>query len=251
MKLKSSASRRLLSGVLVACLGSAFLVLSSPEAWAQGGKKPSKEMVEEWRKDLDEARSLLAAGDAEKARGQLLLLHQEIVLQRAKGEEVEGLLGDLTVLRAVAAYEMEDEQQAVWYWKVAQQLFPARVEEARKSDMPALAFLRQNESERPGSLPEIEPPEEESDLTPPQKVYSPMPIYPGPEDRATKKVSLVVRTQIGTDGRLSNPQIVESKGLTALVLWALNPVREWQFEPATRDGEPIPVDYQLSLTSGA
>lgn len=86
-----------------------------------------------------------------------------------------------------------------------------------------------------------------SDVEPPQKVSTPPPTIQHRPRHGNGYGKVVVQAVIATDGRVVCPRVLEgaSPGFTDA---ALEAVVGWRFEPATRDGEPVPVRYTLTTT---
>ncbi|HMB53620.1 MAG TPA: energy transducer TonB, partial [Thermoanaerobaculia bacterium] len=58
---------------------------------------------------------------------------------------------------------------------------------------------------------------------------------------------VIVQTTIGTDGRLRGMRLL--KGLShGLDESTMETICTWRFEPATRDGEPVEVYYNLTVS---
>ena len=84
-------------------------------------------------------------------------------------------------------------------------------------------------------------------IIPPKAVYSPSPHY---TNRARKKKiqgSVVVGLIVTAEGNVREPKVVTSldKDLDEQALVA---VATWKFEPATKDGKPVSVHANVSVT---
>ena len=86
----------------------------------------------------------------------------------------------------------------------------------------------------------------EGDVAKPVIRHSIAPEYPeaGKEDGTTGLV--VVRTVIGKDGSVRDAWVTQPLG-DAFDSAALDAIRQWQFEPATREGEAVEVYYNLTV----
>jgi TonB family protein len=92
------------------------------------------------------------------------------------------------------------------------------------------------------------------DVTPPVRIETPAPEYTQAARDAGLEGLVVVKAIIDATGFVRQPQIVQ--GLDAdLDAVVLDTMSRWRFEPATLDGTPVPVYYQLvsrfSLTASA
>lgn len=86
----------------------------------------------------------------------------------------------------------------------------------------------------------------EGDVEKPIRTHGPAPAYPpiAKEERIQGRV--VAKTVITTEGTIESVEIIESLGeeFDAAVRDAL---KEWRFEPAKLDGEPVDVHYHLTF----
>lgn len=81
---------------------------------------------------------------------------------------------------------------------------------------------------------------------------TPPPEYPETLRRDGVTGTVVVKIQIGTDGKVSNAEVVKSNQ-HKLEIFAAKAVRKWVFKPATRDGVSVEsslvIPIQFSLES--
>ena len=86
----------------------------------------------------------------------------------------------------------------------------------------------------------------EGDVTPPRVVEKTMPQYP--EEARKEKIEgmVVLQTVIDSNGEVQEIKASKSQpyGLTEA---AIEAVRQWRFEPALLDGEPVAVIYSLTI----
>ncbi len=59
----------------------------------------------------------------------------------------------------------------------------------------------------------------------------------------------VFRVEIGTDGLVHNPTLVQSSGSVAADDKAEAAIKRWKYKPATRDGVPVPVLINVEIRS--
>ena len=70
-------------------------------------------------------------------------------------------------------------------------------------------------------------------------VNTPMPHYPAELGCAGIGGLVMLDLTVGTDGKPTKVQLMGSSGQPALDRSALEGVKSWQFEPATRGGKPV------------
>lgn len=85
------------------------------------------------------------------------------------------------------------------------------------------------------------------DVLPPVKVYYPQPRYTEEARQARIQGVTLLQAVIDTEGNVSELRILKGLPL-GLDQSAMETVRQWKFEPATRDGVPVPVYYNLTVS---
>ncbi len=76
---------------------------------------------------------------------------------------------------------------------------------------------------------------------PPQLRHNRPPDYPLEARRAGFEGTVVLRAAVAADGRVGKVEIAQSSGHRVLDAAAIRAVRSWQYEPAYRDGQPVPA----------
>ncbi len=84
------------------------------------------------------------------------------------------------------------------------------------------------------------------DITPAVKISSPNPQYTEEARRARIQGVVLLEAIIGCDGRVTNITVLQGLplGLTEAAVDALS---RWRFEPATLNGSPVSVFYNLTV----
>ena len=81
----------------------------------------------------------------------------------------------------------------------------------------------------------------------PRAVSAPAPDYPAAALRAGASGEVVLRIEVDDRGRPAEVSVVSSSRNRDLDRAALRAVRRWRFEPALRDGQPVPGTVQQSI----
>lgn len=81
----------------------------------------------------------------------------------------------------------------------------------------------------------------------PRVVSAPAPDYPAAALRAGASGEVVLRIEVDAGGRPAEISVVSSSRNRDLDRAALRAVRRWRFEPALRDGQPVPGTVQQSI----
>jgi len=84
------------------------------------------------------------------------------------------------------------------------------------------------------------------DVEAPVKLHAPRPGYTEEARQARIQGVVMLQVIVDTEGNVIDPKII--KGLPmGLDQQAVETVRQWKFKPALRDGEPVPVYYNLTI----
>jgi len=81
----------------------------------------------------------------------------------------------------------------------------------------------------------------------PRAIYMPDPEYSDEARKAHHQGTVTLWVVLNAEGRIERERIYQSLGM-GLDEQALAAVRTWRFEPATRNGQPIPVQMYVDVT---
>lgn len=85
------------------------------------------------------------------------------------------------------------------------------------------------------------------EVSAPVKVHAPEPTYTE-EARAARVMGVVIlRTVVDADGTVRDVEVLKGLPL-GMTESAVETVRQWRFRPATRNGVPVPVYYNLTIS---
>lgn len=87
----------------------------------------------------------------------------------------------------------------------------------------------------------------EPDRSVPRPVSTPAPNYPRASLRRGEAGEVLLRVHVGANGRTQAIDIVRSSQHRRLDHAAVAAVRRWRFEPAMRDGQPVPGEVQVPV----
>lgn len=100
-------------------------------------------------------------------------------------------------------------------------------------------------SQAPAASPSSAAPETAS--REPRVLSAPAPDYPAAALRSGASGEVVLRIEVDARGRPAEVTVVSSSRNRDLDRAALRAVRRWRFEPAMRDGQPVPGTVQQSI----
>jgi TonB family protein len=83
-------------------------------------------------------------------------------------------------------------------------------------------------------------------VTPPRPKHKVEPTYSQEALDAKYQGSVLLRLLIDSSGNVKDPVVVRPLGL-GLDEKAIEAVRQWKFEPATKDGEPVEVKANIEI----
>ncbi len=226
-------------------------VLAVGAVSAQTRKQPprlAQKTLESWDAELTLIDRQLIEGNPKRAYRLATNLSREMVELVVSAPQVPRLLGVASVLRALAAHQLGDADEALWHWHVAHQVFPETHKLLLTVYGAAGEFLQANPPRNRGgkvgdTLLAVE------GVTPPRKRRAPAPRFPLAK-REAQPVSVTVQVIVGVDGRPRSPLLRDSEGELTLVWATLEALRRWEFDPAERDGVEVAVFYDLAVNFG-
>ncbi len=80
----------------------------------------------------------------------------------------------------------------------------------------------------------------------PRPLYDPDPEYSEEARKAKYQGTVVLWVIVGPDGKVRDVRIARSLGM-GLDEKAMEAVRQWRFEPAKKDGQPVPVQVSIEV----
>lgn len=84
------------------------------------------------------------------------------------------------------------------------------------------------------------------ELVAPRAIHRVPPNYPGDLRRQGVEGSVTLSAEIGVNGVPRNVEVVRSSH-PALNQPAVDALRRWRFKPGTKDGEPVPVTFEVTI----
>jgi TonB family protein len=239
-----------------------FLFLLAVVALPQPSR--SQSLADRWMTGLKAVDQQLRAQDWAAAERQAGQLAAAIADSAGTSEDAAYSLAVASVFRAIAAAELGRQDEAAWSWDTALNLDPSVAKTNLSPYGPAAAELRKRtlrpvETElnpeymrlvdETGKVEFVKTDEEgQGKVRRPRVSRQVSPRYPQGLRGLRKEGWVAVSSIIDTDGRLRNPLVIKTQGGgPAMKYAALEALRAWRFEPATRDGKPVKVQYVLTI----
>lgn len=195
----------------------------------------------------------LRAGNWEAAEKGAAAQFKKVMEQYAAQGGADRDLLLYTMVRAIAEKGLGRDAEASWHWHMAAGLLPALASgDLTVYGAPAKALqqegLRARATPKGTQYTKDGPVGDRTGLHGPKVDKDPAPRLPLrlKDEGGFYIFELVVEA----DGRVSRPLVMSRRGPVALALLALEKMREWTFEPATRDGVAVAVPYLQGISVG-
>jgi protein TonB len=199
-----------------------------------------------WKAELKQADKQLRAQQWQEAGKKAQRVANEMVNNVGTRIEAAHSLAVATALVALAEAGLGHQEDAEWLWDSALNLDPSIAQTDVAGYGPAAAELRKRSLR--SKAKEDETTLEQKDVEAPRVIYKTKPNYPEALRRLGVAGDVAVSVIIGTGGRQRQPLIVDAHaGGPALKYLALDTLRQWRFEPAKLDGQPVKVYYVLTI----
>ncbi|HEX9945877.1 MAG TPA: energy transducer TonB [Thermoanaerobaculia bacterium] len=229
----------------------AVLLLLAGALPLSGGPSPP----EQWAMHLKEVGQKLRAQQWEEAEKQVLRVADQIVERTGTGQGAAYFLAVASALQAIAESGLRREEEADWHWDMALNLFPdiAKTDLSPYSPSADRFKTRQLRSADPDrtSPQAVEAAKQDAikkDIQPPRIIRQARPKFPEGLRQMGVSGNLAVETIIDRDGVPRQPLVLSTQGVgPAMKYAALEALRQWRFEPARLEGEPVKVYYVLTI----
>ena len=91
------------------------------------------------------------------------------------------------------------------------------------------------------------PPKSPVEPSSPRPLNRPFPAFPRGQQGLKSKVQVVVQSVLNREGVPIAPVITAVEGHAFYIYESIEAMQKWRFEPATLDGQPIPIVYTLTI----
>jgi TonB family protein len=191
-----------------------------------------------WQKQLEGSAFLIHTGHYAKAAEVVDQAIAEMVAKIGGNEADDRMFATALVHKALASAGVGNLDDALWYWYVAQEVSPA----VAKMDLAPFGAPGEYLANHPFAQPD------QPVFTTPVKVVKQVPpSFPRGASRFGIQGDLVVQIVVDRNGQPTLPHIVRSLPAPTLSYVALEALRHWRFEPATRNGAAVPAVFNLSV----
>jgi len=190
-----------------------------------------------WEQQFDESMANLQAGRYAASSQIIDRAISEMVERLGTGQSESQLLATALTHKALASAGQGNVDDALWYWAVAQQISPAVL----KTDLSPFGAAGEYLSRHP--VTDID-----TDGSSSVKVVKQvMPKFPAGASRFGIEGNLIVQVTVDPNGQPKFPKIVHPLPAPTLSFVALEALHHWRFEPAKKNGEPVPGVFNLTV----
>jgi TonB family protein len=211
------------------------------------GAIASDPVSESWQKKTRESVGLLKRGEYKAS----LKLSERVIRDMADrlgpGDSEKQSFGIALTHKALALAGLGQEDEALWYWHIALNLYPGLA----KADLAPYGkpgeFLRSHaDLRKPAEIPRLPYPVTPN-ITVPVVKKRVDPKYPiGAQAFAVSGIT-IVEVLVSRDGKLSSPVVLKELPAPTITYAALEALRRWTFEPATIDGQPTDIIFNVTF----
>ncbi len=196
--------------------------------------------ADKWRGDVNQSAAALRAGNYANSLKITDHVLSDMVDQLSAGGADDEMLATALTHKALASAGLGKIDDALWYWYIAQEIYPA----AAKSDLSSFGVAGEFLKRHPFSISE---PATHGKVTPARVVKQVLPKFPAGASRFGIAGDLVVQIIIDKNGQPTLPHIVRPLPAPTLSFIALEALRHWQFAPAESNGAPVPMPFALTV----
>ena len=172
----------------------------------------------------------------------------------------DGTVGDVKVVKALHASLDQEAIKAVKQWRfkpgtkdgqpvavlVAAEMTFTLGKPSGQTRLPALPPSPETRPAAATSLPGVVYKPGDG-VSPPRATHQVKPQYTADAMNAKVQGSVKLEVVVLPDGTVGDVTVVRSLD-TSLDLEAIKTVRQWRFEPGTKDGKPVPVQVEIEMT---
>jgi TonB family protein len=211
------------------------MIILAPTAVGQKGR--------EWQDLLADSSVALKSGDYRRALKISNRVVSEMVEMLGPGDAATQAFGIALVHKALANAGAGNADDALWYWHTAINLYPG----IAQTDLSAFGSAGQFLKDHP--LPSVDGVARfgDSHVTPPKLLKRVAPEFPAGARAFGVSGVLIVEVVIDKSGHITSPRIRRALPAPTLSYAALEAVKRWRFEPATVNGEAVPVLFNLTV----
>ena len=197
--------------------------------------------VKRWNQRMIDASNALKAQKYAKALDISNNTIHQMLGHLGPGDAATRFFGMAVTHKALAHAGLGQNDEALWYWHTVLALYPQFADSDMSMYGAPGAFLKANLRKAP-SYPHVS-----DNVTAPVVRSRVAPLYPNGAYAFAVSGEMVLEVVITAEGKVTSPTILKAPAAPTLSYCALDAVRRWKFDPATQDGKPVPVIFNLTI----
>lgn len=190
---------------------------------------------------LGDSATALKSADYEKALKIDERLIRDMIEQLGPGDAESKWFSVVVTHKALALAGLGRTDDAIWYWQVAQNLYPAIAESDMSMFGAPAELLKKHPLETPTAL------RVGGDVRAPQARKRVEPKYPQGARYFGVDGVAIFESLIDANGDVRSIRILKALPSPTLSYCALEALHQWKFTPATVDGKPVEVLFNLTI----
>lgn len=210
---------------------------------------PPAVAADKWEREIGSLESLLESRDWKKAVERSAEVRGKMVRKFQDPAATPARIAETLVVQAIAEANLGRDDDALWHWHTAQNY----LEGLPATDLAAYGRAAEILAGRAlDDVPPIPAPPAEAQRRKKRdrevKIKGPVqPVYPKSLAKSGMEGAVVVKIIVGVDGRAHQPVVLDAGLVPAMAFPALEALREWLFSPAEKEGQEVPVYYELKI----
>lgn len=214
------------------------LTLLFPGYLSTASAAPSS--ADSWRNEVSQSAATVRTGNYANSLKTADQVLSHMIERLGNGGADDEMLATALTHKALANAGLGNVDDALWYWSIAQGIYPAIV----KSDLSTFGAPGEFLKRHPFSTADTTAGKRD---TPARVVKQVMPRFPQAASRFGIAGDLVVQIVIDRNGQPTLPRIIRPLPASTMSFIALEALKHWQFAPARHNGEPVPMLYDLTV----
>lgn len=207
------------------------------------------EAAERWEKEISKLEAGLQSGEWKKTVERAVKLRGKIIEKVPEPAVLAVPAARTLVVQAIAEANLGRDEAALWHWIAAQNWLDGLPEQ----DLSAYGRARDIlEGRSLADLPEGAPgPPVVGEKAPRYREVKirriVRPVYPSALVKSGMEGKVRVRLVVKADGRPFRPEVLDAGLVPTMAFPALDALGQWQFDPATEEGKPVPVVFEVDV----
>lgn len=193
---------------------------------------------------ITESEELLKKGEYEKALKIDNRLIDDMVDNLGPGDEETKWFAVALLHKAFALRGVGQDDEAVWFWHMALNIRPGLAEADMSMFGAPAEFLKQH-ALAPPDLPHAG--SKSSNIQPPKVLKRVEPVYPYAVRWFHVTGIVILECLIDKNGDVRDVTVKKPLPAGTILYTAMQALRKWKFEPATMDGKPVEVLFNLTF----